>query len=330
MTLRRLPQSSFSATLCVFIGMFAISIRGLSKTYAPAPGRGKEGTRALQKVDMDVQEGDFFALLGANGAGKTTIIGILTGLVTKTEGQITVSGHDLDNDLDAVKASIGVVPQEFNFNIFETTLNIVLDQAGFYGVPRKEARMRAKEVLTALGLWEKKDMPSRALSGGMKRRLLIARALMHKPKILLLDEPTAGVDVELRRGMWDYLRKLNTEGTTILLTTHYLEEVEQLCRNVVILKKGEKVRDCPVAELVSGKAAQTYRLTVDRDPSSLTQTGLKLTRVDAKTAEIELEAEQTVGSAVRTMTEVGVNVLDVRHAANRIEQAYLELTNDTV
>jgi ABC-2 type transport system ATP-binding protein len=185
--------------------MTAISIRGLSKKYAT-------GTQALTNVDLEIQKGDFFALLGANGAGKTTVIGILTSIVRKTAGTVTVNGYDLDKDPDAVKAEIGVVPQEFNFSIFEKVENIVLDQAGFYGVPRKEAKVRAEELLKALGLWEKKDVKSMTLSGGMKRRLMIARALMHKPKILLLDEPTAGVDVELRHGMWEYLKKLNEDG----------------------------------------------------------------------------------------------------------------------
>lgn len=312
--------------------MPAISIKKLTKVYAGKPSKNGSGAgvRALHNVDMEVQEGDFFALLGANGAGKTTIIGILTGLVTKTEGKVTVFGYDLDTQIDQVKACIGVVPQEMNFNIFEKVINIVLDQAGFYGVPRSAAKVRAEEVLKALALWEKKDTPSRALSGGMKRRLMIARALMHKPTMLLLDEPTAGVDVELRRGMWEYLKKLNAEGTTIVLTTHYLEEVEQLCKNVVILKKGEKVRDCSVAELVHGKGSQTYRLILDRDPSTLVDTGLRLTRNNATTADVELDADQTIGGVVERITSKGARVLDVRHAASRIEQAYLELTNDTV
>lgn len=310
--------------------MSAISIRGLTKVYAGGPRKpdGTKGTRALHNVDLEVKEGDFFALLGANGAGKTTIIGILTGLVTKTAGQVTVCGYDLDKETDAVKASIGVVPQEFNFNIFEKVINVVLDQAGFYGVPRKEALVRAEEILKALNIWEKKDMPSRALSGGMKRRLMIARALMHKPKVLLLDEPTAGVDVELRYGMWEYLKKINEAGTTILLTTHYLEEVEQLCRNVVILKKGEKAHDSSVHDLLHGMPSQTYRLTLDRDPASVTNIGLKLTPIDSRNATLELGEGQTVSGALQTLSEAGANVTDVRPAANRIEQAFLEITGN--
>lgn len=223
--------------------MSAIHLKDLEKTYA-------NGVHALHRVNLDIETGDFFALLGANGAGKTTIIGILTGLVNKTGGKALVHGHDLDLDIDAVKAQIGVVPQEFNFNIFETVESIVLFQAGLYGVPHDKAKIRAEELLKALGLWEKKDMQAMTLSGGMKRRLMVARALMHRPKILLLDEPTAGVDVELRRGMWEYLKELNKQGTTIVLTTHYMEEAEQLSRTTAVLKKGEIVKLAPTAEFV--------------------------------------------------------------------------------
>ncbi len=285
--------------------MSAISLRGLTKTYAT-------GTQALKGVDLDVAQGDFFALLGANGAGKTTIIGILTGLVVKSGGTITVLGHDIDKDPDAVKACIGVVPQEMNFSIFEKVMPILIDQAGFYGVPRAEALVRAEELLKALDLWDKRDMPSRALSGGMKRRLMIARALMHRPKVLLLDEPTAGVDVELRRGMWDYLKQLNAEGTTILLTTHYLEEVEQLCRNVVILKKGEKVQDSSVVELIASIPSQTYRVSLGA----------------AGTRDIELAAGQSVTDLVTELSSKGETVTDIRPTANRIEQAFLGITGN--
>lgn len=223
--------------------MKAILLQNLEKTYAT-------GTHALRGANLSIEQGDFYALLGANGAGKTTIIGILTGLVNKSGGSVTVLGHDLDQDIDGVKAQIGVVPQEFNFSIFEKVEDILLDQAGFYGMPRGEAKPRAEELMKALGLWDKKAEAARTLSGGMKRRLMVARALMHRPKILLLDEPTAGVDVELRFGMWEYLKKLNDDGTTIVLTTHYLEEVEKLCRNVSIMKRGEIVHQSPVKDLV--------------------------------------------------------------------------------
>lgn len=224
--------------------MQAIQLSTLAKTY-------DNKVQALKSVNLTIEKGDFFALLGANGAGKTTIIGILTGLVNKTSGTVTVLGNDLDSSIDNVKASIGVVPQEFNFSIFEKVEDILVDQAGFYGMPRKLALPRAEELMKALGLWDKRHQPSRTLSGGMKRRLMVARALMHRPQILLLDEPTAGVDIELRRGMWDYLKQLNAEGTTIILTTHYLEEVEQLCRNVAIMKKGEIAHQSSVAELLT-------------------------------------------------------------------------------
>lgn len=209
----------------------ALDIHDLVKTYAG-------GTQALRGVTLTVREGDFFALLGPNGAGKTTLIGIVSGLVNKTGGTVSVFGVDTDNDIAAAKALIGVVPQEFNFNIFQTVLDIVVGQAGYYGVPPKVAKPRAEQLLKDLGLWEKRHDMSRTLSGGMKRRLMIARALCHNPKLLILDEPTAGVDIELRRGMWEYLRKLNASGTTILLTSHYLEDVVALCRTMAIIKDG--------------------------------------------------------------------------------------------
>lgn len=298
----------------------AISLQAVSKQY-------KNGPQALNDVSFDIQEGDFFSLLGANGAGKTTIIGILTGLVNKTSGTITVCGHDLDKNADAVKTCIGVVPQEFNFNIFEKAWNIVLDQAGFYGIPRAEAAERAEPIFKALDLWDKKDTMSMRLSGGMKRRLMIARALVHKPKILLLDEPTAGVDVELRRGMWTYLKELNAQGTTIVLTTHYLEEVEQLCKNVVILKKGEKVKETSVHDLLADIPQSTYRVTLDRDPASIGETTeLRLTPVDGKTADMEIPEGSSLEKALARLTADGVCLRDIRPTSNKIEKAFLELT----
>jgi len=220
----------------------ALEIKNVKKTYKKS-GRSSTAVDALKGVSLTVPSGEFFALLGPNGAGKTTLIGILTGLVQKTEGEIRVNGISLDEDPDKAKTYIGVVPQEMNFNIFEKVIDIILDQAGYYGITRSEARPRAEQLLKDLGLWEKRHEKSQNLSGGMKRRLMIARALVHSPKILLLDEPTAGVDVELRRGMWEYLRRINGEGTTIVLTTHYLEEAEQLSRHIAIINKGEVVID---------------------------------------------------------------------------------------
>lgn len=229
--------------------MNAIELVGLEKTYAG-------GTRALAGVSFSVAQGEMLALLGANGAGKTTIIGILTGLVRKSGGRVSVLGVDIDDEPELARSRIGVVPQEFNFSIFEKVFDIVVDQAGYYGVPRAEARVRAEALLRDLGLWDKRDAVSRSLSGGMKRRLLIARALVHQPNILLLDEPSAGVDVELRRGMWEYIRRIHADGTTIVLTTHYHEEAQQLCERAVILKQGTVARDVRVEDLLRETNAQ--------------------------------------------------------------------------
>ena len=228
----------------------AIEIKDLRKTYAKSD-KAATKTEALKGVSLSVPKGEFFALLGPNGAGKTTIIGILTGLVVKTSGEARVNGVSLDENLSLAKTYIGVVPQEFNFSIFENVLDIVVDQAGYYGIPRSEALKRAEVLLKDLGIWEKRKDKSMALSGGMKRRLMIARALIHRPSILLLDEPTAGVDVELRRGMWEYLRKINAEGTTIVLTTHYLEEAEQLAKSVAIIAKGQIVANESMESLLA-------------------------------------------------------------------------------
>lgn len=231
--------------------MEAIALNGVEKRYAT-------GTHALKGVTFSVPAGEMMALLGANGAGKTTLIGILTGLVRKSGGTVAVNGVDLDREPESVRAQIGVVPQEFNFNIFERVIDIVVDQAGYYGIPRSEALPRAEKLLKELGLWEKRDVMSRTLSGGMKRRLMIARALVHEPKILLLDEPSAGVDVELRRGMWDFVRRIHEAGTTVMLTTHYHEEAEKLCDRVVILRQGVVARDAKVADLL--RETNTQRL----------------------------------------------------------------------
>jgi ABC-2 type transport system ATP-binding protein len=230
------------------IYMNAVSIKNLRKTY-------KGGTQALKGVTLDIKEGDFFALLGPNGAGKTTIIGIISNLVRKSEGTAEIFGASIDTDADKAKTYIGLVPQEFNFNIFEKVIDIITVQAGYYGIPRTEALANAEPLLKELGLWEKRNSPSQQLSGGMKRRLMIARALIHKPKLLILDEPTAGVDIEMRLGMWNFLRRMNAEGTTIILTTHYLEEAEQLCRTVAIINKGEVRLHEPMQKLLeeSGK-----------------------------------------------------------------------------
>lgn len=246
----------------------AIEIHNVKKTYAKR-GKSTMETTALKGVSLSIASGDFFALLGPNGAGKTTLIGILTGLVAKSEGEVKVNGLSIDENPDEAKTYIGVVPQEMNFSIFEKVIDIVLDQAGYYGIPRKDARPVTEQLLKDLGLWEKRNEPSQNLSGGMKRRLMIARALVHQPKILLLDEPTAGVDVELRRGMWEFLRKMNEAGTTIVLTTHYLEEAEQLSRNVAIINKGEIVVHEPTKQLLDrheGKKLEDIFIELTQTP----------------------------------------------------------------
>src|SRR5580658_3872417 len=233
--------------------MLALSTRALTKTY-------KNGVQALRSIDLDVEEGDFFALLGPNGAGKTTLIGIVTSLVNKTGGSARVFGYDIDRELERAKSCIGVVPQELNFNQFESPLTIVVNQAGFYGIPRVEARVRAEKYLKQLQLWDKRNGAARGLSGGMKRRLMIARALMHEPKLLILDEPTAGVDIEIRRSMWDLLRDINARGTTIILTTHYLEEAEHLCRNIAIIDHGNIVERDRMGNLLLRLHTETFVL----------------------------------------------------------------------
>ncbi len=249
--------------------MHAVEVKDLRKTYAPQKGQGS-GVEALRGVSLTVTEGDFFALLGPNGAGKTTLIAILTSLVRKTGGHASIFGVDIDRDRSLAKTYIGLVPQEFNFNIFEKVIDIVTTQAGYYGIPRKEALVRAETLLKGLGLWEKRNVPSQTLSGGMKRRLMIARGLVHNPKLLILDEPTAGVDVEMRHGMWDFLRTLNAQGTTIILTTHYLEEAEALCRTIAIINKGAIVINEPMQQLLQSrgeaKLEQIYLDLVKQEP----------------------------------------------------------------
>lgn len=296
--------------------MDALKITGLRKTY-------QGGVQALKGVDLSVVEGDFFALLGANGAGKTTLINIIVGLVTRTDGEVSVLGIDLKADPDGAKAMVGVVPQEFNFSIFENVRDIVVTQGGYYGMNRADAAARADELLKELGLWDKRDVPSRTLSGGMKRRLMIARALVHQPKLLILDEPTAGVDVELRRGMWDYLRKLNSEGMTVLLTTHYLEEVEQLCRNMTIIQGGNVVKTGSVAGLLSEAADRRYKLTLSSVPSEAQLKAIGSDSSSGPTVTIPAVGNETLDALFERVRSAGLHVLDVAHAQNRVEELYL-------
>lgn len=296
--------------------MDALKITGLRKTYAG-------GVEALQGVDLTVAEGDFFALLGANGAGKTTLINVIVSLVTKTAGTLSVFGIDQDAQPDDVKLSVGVAPQEFNFNIFETPRAIVATQGGYYGMARKDAEARADELVKALGLEDKADKPAITLSGGMKRRLLIARALVHRPKLLILDEPTAGVDIELRRGMWDYLRALNASGTTIILTTHYLEEVEQLCKNMVIIQKGNVVKSGPVKTLLAEADGRRYKLTLTAPPTPAQYAAVGGEAQDGTEVTVNIASGGTLDALIAKAREAGLTVVDVQHAHNRIEELYL-------
>ena len=299
--------------------MLALSVRGLTKTY-------DNGVQALKGVDLDVDQGDFFALLGPNGAGKTTLIGILTSLVLKTAGTAKVFGHDLDRELELAKSCVGVVPQEINFNMFETPLTIVVNQAGFYGIPRPIARERAERYLKQLQLWDKRNGIARALSGGMKRRLMIARALMHEPRLLILDEPTAGVDIEIRRSMWEFLKEINARGTTIILTTHYLEEAESLCRNIAIIDHGCIVERDRMANLLRRLQTETFVFNL-RAPLSVAPSlpAFALTRIDDHTLEAELSKEQNLNTLFTELSSRGIEVVSMRNKVNRLEEVFMRL-----
>jgi ABC-2 type transport system ATP-binding protein len=299
--------------------MQALSIRGLTKTY-------HNGVQALRGVDLDVEQGDFFALLGPNGAGKTTLIGIITSLVNKTSGTASVFGYDLDRQLERAKSCIGVVPQELNFNQFESPLTIVINQAGFYGIPRKVARVRAEKYLRQLQLWDKRNGIARGLSGGMKRRLMIARALMHEPRLLVLDEPTAGVDIEIRRSMWEFLNDINGRGTTIILTTHYLEEAESLCRNIAIIDNGHIVERDRMSNLLRGLRTETFVLNL-RNPvqNAPSIAGYVLTLIDDHTLEAEVPKEQSLNGLFSELAALGLDVLSMRNKVNRLEEVFMRL-----
>ncbi|MEO6536917.1 MAG: ABC transporter ATP-binding protein [Candidatus Paceibacterota bacterium] len=303
----------------------AIEIEGLKKAYWKG---NVVTTEALKGVSLSIPKGEFFALLGPNGAGKTSLISVLAGLATKTGGTVVVNGVSVDKDPDTAKSFIGLVPQEFNFSIFEKVLDIVIDQAGYYGITKREAMPYAQEILTALGLWEKRNDQAQTLSGGMKRRLMIARALIHKPEILLLDEPTAGVDVELRRSMWEFLKDLNEKGTTILLTTHYLEEAEQLCRRVAIINHGEIIEEGSVKELLTKLHVTTVLLdTVEplTEAVMLLLRGEPLVREDENTLKLTLAPGGTMNEAFRKLSSVGVHITNVRSMGSRLEEVFIQL-----
>ncbi|WP_440054126.1 ABC transporter ATP-binding protein [Pseudoalteromonas sp. T1lg65] len=296
----------------------ALNIKGLTKVY-------KNGVEAVKGIDLEVQEGDFFALLGPNGAGKSTTIGVIASLVNKTQGQVEVFGHSIDTDLEAAKSHLGLVPQEFNFGQFETLNQILVNQAGYYGVPRNIAHERAEKYLKQLGLFDKKDKQARTLSGGMKRRLMIARALMHEPKLLILDEPTAGVDIELRRSMWDFLREINQQGVTIILTTHYLEEAELLCRNIAIIDKGQIVEHTTIKALLAKLDKETFVLDMKAPMQPATLDGYTFKVIDDHTIEVEVAKSQGLNGVFNQLSEQGNQVLSMRNKANRLEELFVGL-----
>ncbi|OUS31831.1 ABC transporter [Thalassotalea sp. 42_200_T64] len=296
----------------------ALQISGLKKTY-------KGGFQAVKGLDLEVQKGDFFALLGPNGAGKSTTIGVITSLVNKTAGTVKVFGHDIDKELDTAKSFLGLVPQEFNFNQFEAPLTILVNQAGYYGVPRQLAFERTEKYLKQLDLWDKRNEPSRNLSGGMKRRLMIARALMHEPQVLILDEPTAGVDIELRRHMWNYLRELNAEGITIILTTHYLEEAEMLCRNIAIIDQGLIVENTSMKALLAKLHVETFVLDIIPTKQTPTLAEYPSRLIDDHTFEVDVDKSQSINDVFIQLTEQGISVQSMRNKSNRLEELFLTL-----
>ncbi len=298
----------------------ALQASGLRKVYG-------NGVEALKDVSLDVVEGDFFALLGPNGAGKSTLIGIVSSLVNLGDGEVRVFGNDLRTQRAAVKASIGLVPQEFNFNQFEKPIDIVINQAGFYGVPRRIATDRAEKYLNALNLWDKRDAVSRTLSGGMKRRLMIARAMVHEPRMLILDEPTAGVDIEIRRSMWTYLRDLNQAGTTVILTTHYLEEAESLCRNVAIIDHGRIIEKSTTKELLAKLDREIFVLDLveplQQQPSI---PGYEVSRIDDTTLEVDLPRGTALNRLFAGLDQAGIQISSMRNKSNRLEELFVRLT----
>ncbi len=299
--------------------MKALSLRQLSKTY-------RNGVQALKGIDLDVEQGDFFALLGPNGAGKTTAIGIIASLVNKSAGQVQVFGHDIDTDLETAKSCLGLVPQEINFNQFEKVSTILVNQAGFYGIPRSVARERMEVWLRKLQLWEKRDAISRSLSGGMKRRLMIARALIHEPKLLILDEPTAGVDIEVRRSMWEFLRELNESGTTIILTTHYLEEAENLCRHIAIIDEGRIIEHDRMAAVLRKLHSEVFVLNLRQPLAEAPQLpGYVLKLADDGSIEVEVTKAQNLNDIFAALSARGIEVVSMRNKANRLEELFLRL-----
>ncbi len=297
----------------------ALTIKNLQKTY-------RNGINALKGVDLTVKKGDFFALLGPNGAGKSTVIGIISSLVNKTAGKVTILGHDIDTDANTARQYIGLVPQEFNFNIFEPIEEILINQAGYYGIKRSTARKRAKQYLQQLELWEKRHSMAKELSGGMKRRLMIARALMHQPEILILDEPTAGVDIEIRHSMWAFIKQINQQGTTIILTTHYLEEAENLCHTIAIIDHGITIEQTSTRELLDRLHQETFILYLKNELNTLPQCdGYTIRCLDKTTLEIDVADNQLLSDIFIHLKECGIEVDSMKNKTNRLEQLFLSM-----
>ena len=302
--------------------MYALSVRGLSKTYG-------NGVQALRDIDLDVERGDFFALLGPNGAGKTTLIGIITSLVNKTTGVARVFGHDIDHELQAAKACIGVVPQEINLNMFERNDNTLVNQAGYYGVPAAVAKGRAEKYLRALHLWDRRFDVARTLSGGMKRRLMIARALVHEPRLLILDEPTAGVDIEIRRSMWDFMREINASGVTIILTTHYLEEAESLCRNIAIIDEGRIIENDSMKNVIGKLQLESFVLSLQepiQQPPLLDGYAVRLR--NEHEIEVDVAKGQGLNRVFEALSAQSLHVSSMRTKTNRLEELFIRLVED--
>jgi ABC-2 type transport system ATP-binding protein len=302
--------------------MFALSIHDLTKTYS-------NGVQALKGIDFNVESGDFYALLGPNGAGKTTAIGIICSLVNKSGGNVQIFGHDIDSNKEAAKACIGLVPQEITLNLFDTVQNIVLNQAGYYGIERREGRRRAEKYLRELRLWDKRLEPARTLSGGMKRRLMIARALVHEPSLLILDEPTAGVDIEIRRSMWDFLRQINDAGTTIILTTHYLEEAESLCRHVAIIDEGRVIENAPMSAVLRKLQKETFVLSLRNALNEAPKLdGFDVLLRDDGDLEVAVEANRDLNDLFARLSAGGIAVSSLRNKSNRLEELFIGLVEN--
>lgn len=299
--------------------MKALSIKNLKKTYS-------NGFEALKGLDLDVEAGDFFALLGPNGAGKSTLISIISSLVTKTSGEISVFGHDLEKQANLSKSLIGLVPQEINFNQFETVKNVVMNQAGFFGINRRDARIQTEICLRQMDLWDKRNSISRRLSGGMKRRLMIARAMVHKPKLLILDEPTAGVDIEIRRAMWEMMAEVNRQGTTIILTTHYLEEAESLCRNIAIINHGQIIEKSTMQNLLSRIHTEQFLLDIAQPLlAAPVIANYQIELADAQTLLVSVEKTHGLNPLFLQLSQLGISVLSMKNKSNRLEQLFIDL-----